>query len=87
MSLIIKKRSDYGIHSHPGVDESPKDSSQEIESCVNELITAIHRKDTKAASRALQSAFAILDAAPHEEGSHPEPHSYEAQNIKAGEQE
>ncbi len=80
--LIIKNRTP---------DEKPEqdqdDSSAAIESCAQELIRAVHAKDTKAVSEALKDAFEILESMPHEEGEHVEPHSYDAQNIKAGEQD
>lgn len=74
--LIIKTREP---------DESPEqnDSSAGIESCADELIRAVHARDSKAVANALKDAFDILESG--EESI--EPHSYDAQNIKAGEQE
>lgn len=71
-------------------DESPEqedseDSSAAIESCASEIIRAVHAKDPKAVAAALKDAFDILESMPHEEESEStEPHSYDAQNIKAG---
>lgn len=44
----------------------PDDSSAPIDSCAQELIRAIHAKDVKAVSAALQDAFEILDLEPVE---------------------
>lgn len=44
--------------------------------------------DVKGVAEAIKSAFEILDSQPHEEGEHTnEPHSYDAQNQKAGKEE
>lgn len=64
-------------------DQSPDDSG--IEACAEDLIHAVHAKDVKAVAEAIKAAFEILDAQPHEEGPHIEPHSYASQNEKAGE--
>lgn len=62
----------------------PEDTeSLAIESCAMELIMAVHLKDIKAVAEALKNAFNILESMPHEEADH-SPHTYEAQNIKAG---
>ena len=50
-----------------------------------DLLRAIEAKDHAGIADALQAAFEIMDAEPHEEGDHVEPHSYDAQNMKAGE--
>lgn len=77
--LIVKTRAP---------DEKPAEESSEdidsIEVCAQELVKAIHAKDSKAVAEALKDVFTILDSMPHEEGEHIEPHSYDAQNIKAG---
>jgi hypothetical protein len=57
-----------------------------LEACARELLHAIEARDHKAMARALVDLFQIADSQPHEEGEHVEPHSYEAQNIKAGEE-
>ncbi len=66
-------------------NESKQDPSAEIEQCSVAILMAIAAKDPKALSQALYDAFCIMDASPHQEGEHVEPHSYEAQNMKAGE--
>lgn len=76
--LIIKQRS-------PDSEETHESDDSGIETCAQALISAVHSKDTKATAEALRDIFTILDAQPHEEGEHVEPHSYDAQNIKAGE--
>lgn len=93
MLPFLKNRQEAGISGiltktrepdeKPDTDED--DPAAAIESCAQALISAIHAKDTKAVSEALKDAFTILDGMPHEEGEHTEPHSYDAQNQKAGE--
>lgn len=58
--------------------EERKDN-EALEACAQDLITAIHAHDVKAAAEALKAAFEVADSEPHVEGPHIEPHSYEAQ--------
>lgn len=81
--LIIKNRAP----NTPDPEENQEDTSTGIEYCAQDLIEAVHNKDVLAVSQALKDAFQILESQPHEEDQSIEPHSYEAQNIKAGEQE
>lgn len=93
MLPFLKNKDKYG----PGLmvktrapDQKPQDEQEDnhsmaIEACAHELIAAIHAKDVKSVAEALKDAFEILDSMPHEEGEHTEPHSYDAQNIKAAE--
>jgi len=79
--LIIKNRKP----DKPEENQEDKDAS--IHACAQDLIDAVHNKDVKGVAEAMRSAFEILDSQPHEEGPHekPSPHSYDAQNMKAGE--
>lgn len=79
--LIIKNRTP---DEKPDNQEDDKDTA--IHACAQDLINSVHNRDVKGAAEAMRSAFEILDSMPHQEGPHegPEPHSYEAQNIKAG---
>jgi len=80
VGVIVKQRAPDAKPEKEG-----KEDDSGIEACAEDLINAIHAKDVKAAAEAIKSAFEILDSEPHEEGSHPEPHSYAAQNEKAAE--
>lgn len=62
--LIIKNR-----EPDEAVKNAPEDDSAAIDSCAQELINAIHNKDTKAVSAALKDAFDILESLPHEENN------------------
>ncbi len=64
--------------------EPEQDPSAAIEACARHLLLAIEAKDVKAIADALCDAFTILES---QEGQNegPPPHSYEAQNIIAGE--
>jgi hypothetical protein len=77
--LIIKMRSPDEKPQENQEDKQDKDSA--IHACAQDLISAVHAKDIKAAADALRSAFEILDSMPHIEGDHekPEPHSYDSQ--------
>lgn len=64
------------------------DSSEEsdlVKQCAQDLLKAIESKNVQGIADALYDAFSLMDSMPHEEGEHIEPHSYDAQNIKAGE--
>ena len=54
-----------------------------MEACAQNLLDAVAAKDTKAIADALSNAFCIMEAAPQDDESTVEPHSYEAQNQKA----
>lgn len=73
-SLIVKSR-------QPDEPETPENDSDStgIEACAKDMISAIKSGDHKRLAEAMKDAFTILDAQPHEEGEHVEPHSYEAQ--------
>lgn len=49
------------------------DSEEEydsLDSASDDLISAVHAKDTKAVSAALRAAFELVDSQPHAEGEH-----------------
>lgn len=50
--------------------DEPNEEFDMLESAADELIAAIHAKDSKAVASALRSAFQIADSEPHEEGPH-----------------
>lgn len=89
LPFLDKKTAQTGvIVKQRAPDEKPEESQGDdsgIHACAEDLIHAIHNKDIKAAAEAIKAAFEILDAQPHEEGPHVEPHSYDSQNQKAGE--
>lgn len=62
--------------------EIQQDNNEYLEICALDLLKAIQDKDIKAMAVALRSLFEEMDSQPHEEG----PHTYEAQNIKAGQE-
>ncbi len=74
--LIIKNRTPDKANESDEMEPSTEDHAQA-------LITAIQAQDKKAVAAALKAAFQAMDAEPHVEGDHVEPHSYDAQNIKA----
>lgn len=60
--------------------EEQDDSSAAIDACSRDLIDAIAANNVKLVSEAIKSAFDILQSMPEDSV---EPHSYDAQNIKA----
>lgn len=55
------------------VKRNPDDESKEVDmldGVAEELIAAVHAKDTKAVAMALKAAFEICEVYPHEEGPH-----------------
>jgi hypothetical protein len=74
-----------------GKSESKEDEGDDsgLEACAKDLIDAIHSKDIKAVKAALKATFEICDSSEDSEdsgSSAPSPHSYEAQNKKAGQE-
>lgn len=61
---IIMGRKEEGKPMEMPLADHPLDSAAE------DLIHAVHSKDTHAVAKALEAAFQILDAQPHEEGPH-----------------
>lgn len=53
-------------------DDDGMDSGAGLHAASSELLRAVHAHDAAAVAMALQSAFQILDAEPHEEGPHTE---------------
>lgn len=77
--LIIKERAP---------DEKPNDSEDKEEysltDCAHDILDAIRSDSAESLATALKELFQKLDKEPHEEGPHVEKHTYQAQNIKAG---
>jgi hypothetical protein len=70
-------------------DEKPEDSDENEYSaadCARDILAAIKMDDAEGLAESLKELFKIADKEPHEEGKHIQPHSYEAQNIKAGQE-
>lgn len=95
MSLPFLKRKDGPASAGIIIKtRAPDESSQDKddpnashEACARDLYKAIQTGDIKGISEALQDAFTLMDSEPHEEGPHINPHSYDAQNQKAGSDE
>lgn len=63
--LVGKKNPDSSLEL-----EASEEMDAGIMSAAEDLIRAVHSKDAKAVAGALQSAFEMMDAMPHEEGPH-----------------
>lgn len=94
MSLpFLRKKQIAGvIYSHRAPDtatEGQEDNENAgLEACAQDLIDAIHSQDKRRAAAAMRDAFEILESEPHEEaGEAPSPHTYDAQNERAGGEE
>lgn len=86
LPILNKKKSQTGVIVQQRAPDSKPEQNQEdssgLEIAAKDLLNAVEAKDIKGIAEALKAAFQIADSEPHEEG---EPHSYQAQNIKAGE--
>jgi len=60
--------------------EEQDEPSEEHMAIAHDVMRAVKADDTKELAKALKAAFEIMDAEPHIEGKHIEPHSYDAQN-------
>ncbi len=81
-TIIQQRESDS--HDSP---ESEEPEEYSLEDCAHDILDAIHSNDAKALASALQEAFLKLESEPHEESEHKaSPHTYESQNIKAGQE-
>lgn len=63
--IIFKERKAEG-----GISEAQDDDSMAMEACADDMIRAIHSKDSKMLAKAMKAAFDIMEASPHEEGPH-----------------
>ena len=80
--ILVKERQPDAPQNEPSEDND----SSAIEECASEILRAIKANDHKGLADALQDVFDILESQPHEEGGH-EPHSYDAQNQKASQEQ
>ena len=75
MTLPFLKRTKEGSVSMPveTVKRTPDDESSEsydyMESVADDLISAVHSKDSKGVVAALKAAFEIMEESPHEENN------------------
>jgi hypothetical protein len=88
---ILKRLKESGIAGTIIKNRTPDESSESEtpdskEECAKEVLRAIKADDHMALADALEELFHIADEAPHKEGPHIEPHSYQAQNQKAGQE-
>lgn len=87
MLPFLKKKHQAGVivetKERPTDQPKKHQEDQGLMACAYDLIAAVEAKDTQRVAAALKAAFQICETEPHEEGPHIEPHSYDAQNIKA----
>lgn len=88
MLPFLKKKDSANVGlmvKHRAPDEKPEedqdDSNAGAKACMAQLISAIHSHNTEGAIEALKDLMEVMDS------GDAEPHSYESQNIKAGEQD
>lgn len=53
--------------------------------CAHDLMSALESKDSKRVAQAIYSAFQLAELEPHSETEDHSPHTYDHQNMKAGE--
>lgn len=86
LPFLSKNIKQTGVIVHERKPDETKDDNG-MKACAEDILRAIKDNDSEHLAQALNSAFQIFDAAPHEEGPHEaSPHTYEAQNQKAGEE-
>lgn len=92
MLPFLKKKNAHqsGVIINDRQPDQDTDNTEEIDhegmldACAQALITAVEDKNVPGVREAIRDMFTIMESEPHVEGEHIEPHSYEAQNIKAG---
>ncbi len=70
MLPALKRKNDVGISIPAESIERKPDEGAEydvLESAADDLIAAVHSKDTKAVCVALRAAFELLESEPHQE--------------------
>lgn len=78
--LIVKTRTP------DNQSEDKDDPAAAHEACAQALIDAVQSGDAKSVADAFQDMFQLCENEPHSEAEHTEPHSYNSQNIKAGQE-
>lgn len=75
--MVGKAMKDKGMKAADS-EEMPEDSSdgdshdEHLQQIADDMMDAIHAKDSQALKELLQEAFECMDAAPHKEGPHEE---------------
>jgi hypothetical protein len=80
--LIVKTRAPDEKTDNP--EESQDDTSAGSIACMQSLINAIHGRDAKGAVEAFKDLMEVVDSS--SDSDSPSPHTYQDQNIKAGEE-
>lgn len=75
MLPFLKHSKEASVSVAPDTIKRKSDSEDESEydpmhSAADDLIAAVHSKDTKATADALRAAFELADSEPHHEGPH-----------------
>lgn len=73
MLPFLKNTKEGGISTPPDKIKRESDEGSDLdllETCSQDLISAIHSKDAKGVKEALKAFFEICDSEPHEEGEH-----------------
>lgn len=69
MLPFLKKHKAAGLIVEQRMPDKPSEIS-EMETCAQDLLSAIEAKDIKGMASALQAAFELADSQPHQEGEH-----------------
>ena len=98
LPFLAKKKNDAGIagtiiqnrkpdeHNEPQDDGDSDEQDYSKEDCAKDILHAIKTNDHALLASALEELIQNIDKEPHEEGPHIEPHSYDSQNQKAGQE-
>lgn len=70
-AIIVARRKPDGSHmAEGGMAEDGHVENAELLAAATDLVRAVHAKDAKGVAEALEAAFYVCDAMPHEEGEH-----------------
>lgn len=70
---FLRHKHEASVAATPEVVKRESDHEEEydsLESAADDLISAVHAKDSKGVASAMRAAFEIMDSEPHEEGEH-----------------
>ena len=90
LPILAKNKNNVGIAGtiikNRSLGENQEQNQEDTQNikllCAKLILTAIQMDSPDALADAIEEMFQCMDKAPHKEGPHIEPHSYEAQREK-----
>lgn len=88
MLPFLKPKPTTGVViAHRTPDEAKEPENPGLSAAADDLIRAVHSRDTKGVVDACKALWTILENTEEDGPEHASPHSYDAQNYKAGQNE